>query len=110
MSSVLIFTSTTTAHKRDLLGKMISQERSTLISGVSPDCGKYENYNNHGTFGRWMNLKGIDRIQQKIFIRSSHRSSVHHVFPPCPHKKIWFQIALFLANNRTGKKSREQTR
>ena len=49
-------------------------------------------------------------IQHKIFIGSSHRSSVRHVFPPCPHRKIQFQTALLLANDRTGKKSREQTR
>ena len=45
---------TNDSSQRDLLGKWISQERWDFDFWGFPDCGKYENYNNQGTFGRWI--------------------------------------------------------
>ena len=51
----------------------VENTKTTIIMGHSED-GYFEG-------------ESIE-IQHKIFISSSHRSSVRHVFPPCPHRKI----------------------
>ena len=99
-----------TAHKRDLLGKWISQEQWTLISGVplTVENTKTTIIMRHSEDGYF---KGeLMEIQHKIFISSFHRNLVCHVFPPCSHRKIQFQTVILQANDRVGKKSREQTR
>ena len=81
--------------KRDLLGKWISQERWTLISGVPLTVENMKTtiiigYSEDGYFeGESM------EIQHKIFIDSSRRSSVAMFFHLAPTRKYVSDSPLF---------------
>ena len=95
MSSVLIFASTTTAHKRDLLRKWFYKNDGLWFLGFPLTV---ENTKTTIIMGHSENVyfKGESiEIQHKIFIRSSHRSLVRHVFPPFPKGKFSFRQPSF---------------